>query len=208
MNEGKKALLLLFAFFVLMGSFYFYKVNRLDKQIDQIVNEIEQEKELSTLTAEQIAKIKKQPISKEVTNYSVHLPANKGVPQILLYLNQIADKNDIDILTINMDEMQRQSNQAKSSEQPTNGLQTLAIQLKLEGDYDRMRAFIQDVYESERLIDLVNWKWEVSGESEASTKLTAELTLYTYFYPEMKDLIPNLPAIPTYKPENRTNPIK
>ncbi len=218
MSEGRKALLIILLFFVIMGSFYFYKVTDYNQKILELKTEIQKEEEFIALIDQQLKEIEKKPKIKDVNEFYHRLPSEPGTPQLLQFLEQVSSKNKIAIYSIDFEEtlgnitVQNSVNDEKgntneatkehSEKNSEPGIVTISIHMTVSGSYFDLRDFINDVYESERLINLGEWQWAAT-----STNPMVELTFNTYYSPEMDGILSPLPPIPTYTPNQSNNPI-
>jgi len=212
MTEGRKALLIILVFFVIMGGFYFYKTADLNKEIDQIDIEIDKERELLDAIQGNLSEVKKQPTIDDIVKYAEGLPGERGNPQILEYFYKVAKENNIKTLSINFDDdnpMEKEQidgSQKKEGEQPQeqkeNGLKTIKVNLMVQGGFNELRYFIQNIHQSKRIINLANWQWAITG----NTAPVVQLSFKTYYFPDLKDQLPPVKPIETYEPSNRINP--
>ena len=217
MSEGRKALLIILLFFIVMGGFYFYKITDYNQKILQLETEIQKEEEFITLIDQQLKEMEKKPKIEDVKNFYQKLPPHRGTPQLLHFLEQVSSENKITIHSIGFDEtlgnitVQNSDNDEKgktdeiaednSENKSELGIVTISIQMIVSGNYFDLRDFINDVYESERLINLGEWQWAATSENPM-----VELTFNTYYSPEMEGIISPLPPIPTYTPSESNNP--
>ncbi|WP_339059932.1 type 4a pilus biogenesis protein PilO [Tepidibacillus marianensis] len=222
MTEGRKALLIILVFFIVMGSFYFYRTAGLNRELKQLNADITKEQDFLQNVQQQETQLKKQPKIEDVIKYAEALPAEGGNAQILQYFHQVAKKNNIQILTIDFDDNKQNSegsnvsnntSNTTASEDPSNpnpskaaqpndsGVKTIKINLTVKGDFNQLRFFVADIYRSSRIINLSNWQWAVTGNAPV-----VQMSFKTYYYPDLENELPRLKPIPTYEPSNRSNP--
>ena len=219
MSEGRKALLIILVFFVVMGGFYFYRTADLNSELNKLEETIEQEQVTIQQLHAKEKTLQKQPQIKDIKQYADALPAERGNAQLLQYFHQVAKKNQIQILTIDFDDNKQIEADDKNTtntntntttnnntQQPTqpekqNGTKTIKINLTVKGDFNQLRYFVQDIYQSKRLINLANWQWAVTGNAPV-----VQMAFKTYYFPDLENELPPLAPIPTYEPSNRNNP--
>ncbi|TCS79054.1 hypothetical protein [Tepidibacillus fermentans] len=216
MTEGRKALLLIFVFFIFMGGFYLYKTAGFNKELKRLNEEIAKEQGLLQKIQQEMTGIKREPKIDDVAKYAEALPAEIGNAQILQFFHQVAMKNKIEILTLDFEDHQQyeenkqmnhndSSNDKKNNRNPSqttdSGVKTVKINLTVRGDYNQLRNFVQDIYQSTRIFHLANWQWSVSGNSPV-----VQMVYKTYYFPQLEKELPRLKPIPTYEPANRNNP--
>ena len=220
MSEGKKAIILIILFLVVMGGFYLYKMNDYKKDIEQVEEEIKKEQEYLTLIENELKTLAKPP-EEEINLFYRQFPDSRGIPQFFQFFHEVSEKNGIKIVSLNIDESSEtddktednkkdQEDQKKSDENSNSKdeadkiYRTLTFQMQIEGyDYEKIRSFIQNIYESNRLINFKELK--VSAEKEGSS---TDLTFEAYYIPEMQGHIKELEPIPAYPPSDNIIPIR
>lgn len=209
MSEGRKASLIMLLFFLIMGSFYFYKVSSYNQKIVQLEEEIKKEEEFITLIDQQLKEFEKKPKIDNVKDFYDKLPSHPGTPQLLRFFDQVASKNKIMIHSINFEEIlgnitvqKLETTKENTEADLDSGIVTISIHMTVSGSYFDLREFINDIYDSKRLINLGQWQWAANSENP-----TVELTFNTYYSPGMDGIISPLPPIPTYTPSQSNNPI-
>jgi len=217
MTEGRKALFIILVFFILMGSFYFYRTSGLNKDLKQLNEEISKEQNFLQTVQQQEAQLEKQPKIKDVAKYAEALPTERGNAQVLQYFHQVAKKDNIQILTMDFDDNKEiskednattQANNTTPQGNPSNTTQknnpvvkTIRINITTKGNYNQLRYFVEDIYHSNRIIHLVSWQWAVTGNDSV-----VQMSFNTFYFPDLENQLPQLKPIPTYEPSNRSNP--
>lgn len=223
MSEGKKAMILIILFLVVMGGFYLYKMNDYKKDIEQVEEDIKKEQEYLTLIENQLKTLAKPP-EEEINLFYRQFPDSKGIPQLFQFFHEVSEKNGIKIVSLNIDESSEtddqnddqnkdqedqkksdaSSNSSNSKDEADKIYRTLTFQMQIEGyDYEKIRSFIQNIYETNRLINFKELK--VSAEKEGSS---TDLTFETYYIPDMHGHIKELEPIPAYPPSDNIIPIR
>lgn len=195
--------------FLLVGGFYTYKIYDLNQKINEtkttiiqkqkMVDSLEQQKDL------QASKIQDENLNQ----YYEYLPVKEEIPKLITSINEMANKNNVHISSL---EISTDEKEVNSKAKPQNNknqqveYKTVTINLHFDGSYKSFRSFMNEIYQSNRLVNVPNGKWSVEGNKVDS--VDASITLKAYYYPEMLDKIPSNPNIPTFDPENRIDPTK
>lgn len=193
MSEGRKSLLLIVIFTLVIGGWsYFYNTT-----YDRNMAELTADKLSSQQAIEQMAELvaKEQEIMDFLAkDYHLIIPKVSGLANLHDYIYATASKNNIELSPINF-------NTLRSND--TTKISSVEIDYTASGKYLDVRAFLQDMYQSERLFKLVDWSWQNSADGSLEIAL-----VYTSFFHTKRDAeFLELPKLDVYEPAGRVNPI-
>lgn len=194
MSEGRKSLLLVLIFALIIGGwsvFYNYTYN---KNIDEFAADNLSNRQIIQQIEQQIIK-EQETRDSIVEDYYLSIPNVSGLANLHDLVYDVASKNNLELSSITFNVL--------SSDVPTD-ISNVDIHFSVIGKYLDVRSFLQDVYNSKRLLKLVEWNW---GGSEEGI-LSMDLVYNSFFYPNEYDEFIELPKIDVYDAVDRINPIE
>lgn len=196
MSEGKKVLLIIVVFILVLGSIYFFMANSFNNQSDELEQKIKNETEQKKSLEQELSYYNEKLSNKDINNYYNYLPSIKGIPQLLVGIDNIAYNSNIIILNMNFEENTLNTDAKENDEKAS----TINIVMTVGGSYLQIRDFIDELYESERLISLKEYQWAI--DDSQPNYVIADLYIETYYYPQVDGIINDLELIETYELNN------
>jgi len=213
MTEGKKAILLVTLFLLVLGGIYFYKTYSFHHHLEKLNETIQQEQEMITTMKAQIASNHQEKLLVKVKENYLFIPAEHGIPQLLSFIDQAALETNTMIEEINIEnpvvyveQSDEENKKIKEKQSEKNLVQTVPVTIAVRGKYLDIHSFIQKVYEEERLINLLQWEWKMENTDDEEPEIVAHLSYEVYYAPKMKEIVPSLAPIEAYQLEDRINP--
>ncbi|MCF7826978.1 MAG: type 4a pilus biogenesis protein PilO [Candidatus Marinimicrobia bacterium] len=108
------------------------------------------------------------------------IPGNQGYGDVLEQIRQISERHKLQILSF--DPSLNDTYPALYTEMkiPINHVECYPLQIKFYGDFLTIGAFLDDLLEMDKLVNIANIKLET--EMQYGGMLTCELNLYTYIF--------------------------
>ena len=192
MSEGRKALLLIFIFALLIGGWSLYYNWLYDTEMEKLAtNSFSDSQAIRQINA-QIEREKEE--RKTMTeDYYLIIPKESDLAGLHQYIYDVADKHRLELSPVGLFHSRNES---------AGKLSEVDLNFNISGKYLNVRDFLQELYNNQRFLKLVNWSWNGADAG----KLDMSLSYQAYYYPNDDDEFLSAPTFETYKPAERINP--
>ena len=172
-NATKREKFLVIFVSILVPIFLFYqfyythakeKIDTLRKEIKKLDLEIKRYKKLAIKIKFLETQMKQR--QKFLNRVKKILPSQKEIPDILKRISDVAKENNLEVITFK-----------PGKEIPQNYYQTIPINMEIEGRFNNVIKFLNDIESLERLIVLNNVKFQMKNN-----RLNAMVTFHTFKY--------------------------
>lgn len=192
MSEGRKALLLVLIFALLLGGWSLYYNWLYDTEMEKLSDSTFSDTQAIRQINAQIDREKEERESMSEDYYLI-IPKASDLAGIHQYVYKTAEKHKLELSGVNL------SNSPNTS---AGKLSSVDFNFSVSGKYMNVRAFLQDLYNNQRFLKLVNWSWGGASDGNLSMNLSYE----TYYYPNKDESFLDAPVFEAYKPAERVNP--
>ncbi len=172
-NATKREKFLVVFVSILVPIFLFYqfyythakeKIDTLRKEVKKLDLEIKRYKKLVMKIKFLETQMKQR--QKFLNRVKKILPSQKEIPDILKRISDVAKEDNLEVITFK-----------PGKEIPQNYYQTIPINMEIEGRFNNVIKFLNDIESLERLIVLNNVKFQMKNN-----RLNAMVTFYTFKY--------------------------
>lgn len=154
------------------------EIQKLRGEIQVKQNLLEQQKNAVAQLTNLQNELQNQNIAQFQEAISLVLPLTENVPQALSQFETIAQTNGLNVQSIAFSYQPLKPSPAKT--EMTKGIGTLRFRLKLLGSYENIKDFIKTVETNVRLADIMELKFNRSGQTGQNLYL-AEITADCYY---------------------------
>ena len=172
-NATKREKFLVIFVSILVPIFLFYqfyytqakeKIDTLSEEIKKLDLEIKRYEKLATKI--ELLEIQKKQRQEFLNRVKKILPSQKEIPDILKRISDVAKENNLEVITFK-----------PGKEIPQNYYQIIPINMEIEGRFNNVIKFLNDIESLQRLIVLNNVKFRMKNNC-----LNAMVTFYTFKY--------------------------
>lgn len=194
MSEGKKTLLLILIFTLVIGGWSLFYNSTYNNRMAELDADNLSNQQAITQIEQQIAK--EQEIRDSIVeDYYLIVPKVSGLANLHDFIYDTARDNNAELSSITFN---------ATAPEVTPAISNVDIAFSVSGKYMDVRSFLQEIYNSKRLLKLVDWNW-ASGEEGI---LDMDLVYSGFFYPNEYDEFLEMPKIDVYRPVERINPLE
>ena len=172
-NATKREKFLVIFVSILVPIFLFYqfyytqakeKIDTLSEEIKKLDLEIKRYEKLATKI--ELLEIQKKQRQEFLNRVKKILPSQKEIPDILKRISDVAKENNLEVITFK-----------PGKEIPQNYYQIIPINMEIEGRFNNVIKFLNDIESLQRLIVLNDVKFRMKNNC-----LNAMVTFYTFKY--------------------------
>ncbi len=194
MSEGRKALLLVLIFALLLGGWSLYYNWLYDTEMEKLADSSFNDSQAIRQIDMQIEREQEEREAME-DDYYLIIPKESDLANLHQYVYDVAGKHKLELSSVAINTV------------PAVGagkLSQLDLRFGVNGKYTDVRAFMQELYNNQRFLKLDMWSWGGSDNG----KLGMELAYQAFYYPNDDENFLDVPKLDTYTPAGKVSPIK
>ncbi len=226
MSEGRKSLLIVLVFFVVVGGTFGILSFIKNSKIKKLEVEIKTQSDTIALIQEKLSG-REDVLNQSFTEAMFkQVPPVNAFPQIINRFYTYANERQVTVNTLSFNKgegedgssplsltkigetikstISKEKAETENKEDADLLIRAVEFTVELQGDYENLRRFVLDLQQSERLLLITDWKL-ASGNPSAFPTLS--LTVNSFYAPALVG-VADVPAdIETYIAPKKTNPI-